>query len=173
MSDATNELVLNGKWHAVTITPSPKTPKIHTYDKFNPIWWFKNIDDPRPPAWYRPDDKLRVTKWYFRNPLHNFTCYVIGIGDKKFERIGHHPEQSANPQGGWNFAWVHRKLLWLPGLSFNRGKTDLYLGWRDSGHFELKFIRRQPGNDPSKTTRVADSHSTLPSASEALAASRP
>jgi hypothetical protein len=172
-SDATNELVLKGKWHAVTITPSPKQPKIHTYQKFNPVWWFKNIDDPQPPAWYRPDEKLRVTKWYFRNPMHNFTRYVIGVGDKQFDRIGHHPERIANPNGGWNFAWVHRKLLWLPGISFHGGKTDFYLGWQNGGNFGTKFNLRKAGEDQSKTGGVAANHSTLPSAKAAPAASRP
>jgi hypothetical protein len=172
-SDATNELVLKGKWHAVTITPSPEQPKIHTVQKLNPVWWFKNIDDPQPPAWYRPDDKLRVTKWYFRNPMHNFTRYVIGVGDKKFDRIGHYPERIANPNGGWNFAWVHRKLLWLPGVSFHGPRTDFYLGWQKSGNFGTKFNLRKAGEDQSKTTGVAANHSTLPSASAAPAASRP
>jgi hypothetical protein len=172
-SDATNELVLKGQWHAVTITPSPKLPKIHVYQKLNPVWWFKNIDDPQPPEWYRPDDKLRVTKWYFRNPMHNFTCYVVGLSDKKFERFGHYPERIANPHGGWNFGWVHRKLLWLPGISYRRGKTDFYLGWRNFGNFGMKFNLREPNEQPSKAAGVAANQSTLPSASAAPAASRP
>ena len=172
-SDATNELVLKGKWHAVTITPSPTLPKIHVYQKLNPVWWFKNIDDPQPPGWYRPDDKLRVTKWYLRNPLHNFSYYVIGIGDKKFDRIGHHPEQIANPHGGWNFAWVHRKLLWLPGFSYHGSKTDFYFGWRKSGNFGMKFNLRDPDEETANPARVTKTQSTLPSASAEPAASRP
>jgi len=32
------------------------------YNKFSPVWWFKNGDEPVPPAWYRPDDKHRQAK---------------------------------------------------------------------------------------------------------------
>src|SRR4051794_37678044 len=50
--------------------------------KWSPKFWFGNLDEPNPPADYRPNDKHRVRSWYFRNPTHNLTFYVIGITDK-------------------------------------------------------------------------------------------
>ncbi len=47
--------------------------------KFNPVWWFGNLDDPTPPDSYRPEDRHRKIKWRLRNPLHNFMFYVVGI----------------------------------------------------------------------------------------------
>ena len=72
--------------------------------KLNPLWWFKNDDDPHPPDWYLPNDselKRRIW-WMFRNPLHNFTFYVIGISDVEFIRKGMYPSDVFNPTGrGW------------------------------------------------------------------------
>jgi hypothetical protein len=71
-------------WHTVSIEPGPDHPTIRTRDKFNPLWWFKNADDPLTPESYRPKDKHRQLKWRLRNPLHNFTFYVVGVADKRF-----------------------------------------------------------------------------------------
>ena len=65
--------------HSVRVTPQPGLPKTHTDNKFNPVWGFGNIDNPVPPAGYKPDDKHRVLKWHCRNPFHNFDHYVIGV----------------------------------------------------------------------------------------------
>src|SRR3989442_191378 len=54
--------------------------------KWNPVFWFKNLDHPTPPDYYRPNDPHRIRKWHFRNPFNNFTYYVIGIADKTFRR---------------------------------------------------------------------------------------
>ena len=58
-------------WQTVIVTPKPGLPEIHFYDKVNPVWWFGNIDDPAPPAWYRPDSAQRDFLWHLRNPFHN------------------------------------------------------------------------------------------------------
>ena len=86
------------RWHTITVTPPASQPKIHFYNKLNPVWWFGNIDDPTPPAWYRPDDKHRVGKWRLRNPFHNFDHYVIGVADKKFVRSGRYPAEEFKPE---------------------------------------------------------------------------
>ena len=36
----------SARWHSVKVTPKPGLPKIHFYDKLNPVWWFGNIDEP-------------------------------------------------------------------------------------------------------------------------------
>ena len=47
-------------WHSIKIAPKSPLPKIHFYDKFNPVWWLENADEPVPPAWYLPGDQHRV-----------------------------------------------------------------------------------------------------------------
>src|SRR5882762_9122166 len=69
------------RWNSVSVVPGPNKPVIRKRDKANPLWWFRNADQPKPEASYRPDDKWRVLKWHIRNPLHNFTFYVIGVAD--------------------------------------------------------------------------------------------
>jgi hypothetical protein len=127
-----------GKWHGVTIAPPARLPRIHWYDKMNPVWWFKNVDEPKPPAWYKPHDHNRTLKWRFRNPFHNFNAYVIGVGDKTIVRSGRYPVRISNPRGGWNFAVTKYKWLRLPFISYQRGKFHFYFGWRDRGNFGAK-----------------------------------
>lgn len=129
----------DGRWHSVRIFPPPNLPEIHTWQKFNPVWWLENCDDPVPPAWYRPDDRQRAMKWRFRNPFHNFDFYVIGVADKKITRSGPYPEKISNPNGGWNFAVSRRKIVVLPFISYQRGRFEFYLGWRTRGNFGMKL----------------------------------
>ncbi|MEW6302072.1 MAG: hypothetical protein AB1705_01280 [Verrucomicrobiota bacterium] len=114
-------------------------PKIKTIQKWNPIWWFGNADEPEPPDWYRPEDPNRRRKWYWRNPLHNFTFYVIGIADKPFKRSGSHPEHVFNPKAGWTWAVCRYKWWRLPFLSYTRGHCSFYVGWRERGNFGFKL----------------------------------
>jgi hypothetical protein len=127
-------------WHTVSIEPAPDHPIIRTRDKFNPLWWFKNADDPLPPESYRPKDKHRQLKWRLRNPLHNFTFYVIGVADKKVARSGRHPEDNFSPNGGWNLAVTRHKWVYLPFISWCHGTNGFhyYSGWRSNGNFGLK-----------------------------------
>jgi hypothetical protein len=127
------------RWHTIEIKPRPSTPKIHFYNKLNPIWWLKNSDDPKPPAWYRPDDKHRGLKWSFRNPLHNFHFYVIGVADKKIHRSGRFPDKNSDPRGGWDFEAARYKFIWLPFVSYHRTDFDFYFGWRNRGNFGVKI----------------------------------
>jgi len=131
-------------WHTITVMPPPNQPEVHFYNKLNPIWWFGNVDDPKPPVWYRPNDKHRLAKWRWRNPLHNFDHYVIGIADKKFVRSGRYPERNSNPKGGWDFEVARRNLLWLPFASCQRGRFNFYWGWREHGSFGIKLNYSRP-----------------------------
>src|SRR3954464_6993345 len=69
---STNIVDLQGRWHSIRVSPRPDQPPIYTLNKFSPVWWFENIDDPNPPPWYRPNRKFRKFFWYCRNPFHNF-----------------------------------------------------------------------------------------------------
>ena len=133
--------------HSVRVTPRPGLPQIHTYNKLNPVWWFKNSDNPVPPACYKPEDKHRVLKWHCRNPFHNFDNYIIGVADKKFVRSGKYPERNSSPHGGWDFEVARRKLVLLPFISCQRGSFNFYFGWREHGSFGIKLnVSVPPGN---------------------------
>jgi len=147
------------RWHTITVRPPANQPKIHFYNKLNPVWWFKNSDEPVPPAWYKPGDKHRVTKWHFRNPLHNFDNYVIGVADKKFKRSGRYPDRNSNPKGGWDFEVARRKLAMLPFASYQRGGFNFYFGWRERGNFGIKLNfskppKKEPQNEGSQPPAV-------------------
>jgi hypothetical protein len=138
------------KWHSIVMTPRTNLPAIHFYDKLNPIWWFGNVDEPRAPAWYRPDARTRNFTWHLRNPFSNFSNYVIGIADKKSVRSGRYPEKISNPHGGWNFAVSRRHIVYLPFIDYKHGRFEFYSGWRERGNFGLKLNFRQklPGRHP-------------------------
>jgi hypothetical protein len=125
-------------------------PKItvRTIKKWNPVWWFGNADDPEPPEWYKPDDPSRGRKWLMRNPLHNFTFYVIGVADKPFDRVGRHPEDVFNSEGGWNFATARYRHWRFPFISYTHGRFATYWGWRERGNFGVKFTFRRPVAKP-------------------------
>ena len=135
----TNSVTNSVSWRTIKKMPPANLPKIHFYDKLNPVWWLKNVDDPTPPDWYRPNDKHRKLKWSFRNPTHNFNFYIIGVADKKFHRSGRFPEQNSDPRGGWDFEFSRYKIFWFPFVSYHRQKFDFYFGWRERGNFGIKF----------------------------------
>jgi hypothetical protein len=120
----------------ITVT---NTITIKRGEKWKPEFWFGNQDEPLPPADYRPDDKHRVSKWYYRNPTHNLNFYVIGLSDKTFRRAGRYPAEVFNPKGGWN--WTVCKYKWwrLPFISFQKKSFCFYLGWRERGNFGAKL----------------------------------
>ncbi|HSH94960.1 MAG TPA: hypothetical protein VK968_12495 [Roseimicrobium sp.] len=123
----------------VLVQPRPDGPHPSFWQQWNPVWWFGNDDDPEPPEWYRPEDPRRRGKWYWRNPLHNFMFYVIGISDKEFTRSGRYPSAVFAPDGGWNFATSRRRWCILPFASYQRGEFKFYLGWRERGNFGGKL----------------------------------
>lgn len=107
--------------------------------KCNP---FGNFDDPYPPADKWPDKpkRVRYLLWYFwRNPMHNFTFYWMGIADKSFASMGKYPYDVFSPIGGWNWAIRKHKWLRLPFISY-LGWCKFYIGWRERGNWGLKFV---------------------------------
>lgn len=127
----TNEI----RCHTIIVPPRASVPKIHFYQKLNPVWWLQNTDDTLPPDWYRPTDKHRVTMWYFRNPFHNFNFYVVGVADKTFTRSGRFPELNTSPQRGWDLEIIRRRVLFLPTISYQHPWCTFYFGWRKNGAF--------------------------------------
>ena len=116
--------------------PNHRPPALQ---KWNPVFWAGNMDEPVPPDWYRPEDPRRVGRWHRRNSFHNLTFYVIGVADKEFERTGRYPDAVFNPHGGWNWAVCRHRCVRLPFLSFQRGAFKFYFGWRERGNFGIKL----------------------------------
>lgn len=159
--EAAGAPVSSGK---VTTTNTPSAGR--QFQKWNPIWWFGNVDDPVPPDWYRPGSPNRRWLWQLRNPLHNFTFYVIGIADKPFTRTGRFPNAVFAPEGGWNWAVARHQCVRLPFLSYHGERWRFYLGWRERGNFggkvnfgRLKTTDYRPETsdlDPARTKEWRD-----------------
>jgi len=116
-----------------------KTRPFGISKKLNPIWWFKNADDPLPPESYRKGSRARKFYWSLRNPFHNFTFYVIGVADRPIWRAGPFPTQTMNPHGGWNWAVSRYGCVGLPFIGYRRGRFEGYFGWRTGGNFGMKL----------------------------------
>lgn len=141
--------------HSQTIARPAKilTPTIRTAQKWNPLWSFANADDPSPPEWFRPGSPNRRMLWQMRNPLHNFTHYVIGVTDKDTTRTGKYPAHVFAPDGGWNWAVTRSRWVPLPFISFEGKRSRFYLGWRESGNFGGKLNFNHRSKPPSPTAK--------------------
>jgi hypothetical protein len=137
-------------WHSITVVPRTNAPVVHTWNKFNPIWWVGNANEPDAPDWYRPNSACREVWWWLRNPFSNFSSYVIGVADKETVRYGRYPDQTGNPNGGWNFAVTRRRIVYLPFIDYKRGRFEFYFGWRKTGNFGIKLNFRQRLHEPAK-----------------------
>jgi len=122
--------------------------------KYNPAWWFLNDDEPDcPPDLYVGQPQWwRQLRWLARNPLHNFTFYVVGIADRPHIVIGEYPGDVFNPNGGWKRHRVYpiRKDKEHPAIArwgrpfiSHVGSWMFYAGWRERGNFGLKLRRSQ------------------------------
>ena len=79
--------------------------------------------------------------WFFRNPFHNFTFYVIGVADKprtfEYDKVW-------GKSDGFNLTFVEPlaglfKGLRLPMLSYVGKKRGWYVGWRPYGSFGISL----------------------------------
>lgn len=115
--------------------------------KINPLWWFGNDDEPTPPEWYMPGSQqwLRVLAWYARNPLENFSNYVIGVSDRNLSVVGMAPIMVVAwndlPGGRRGFKWsvIHLGWLRLPFISYVGKYIMWYAGWEYGGFFGFKW----------------------------------
>jgi hypothetical protein len=140
-----------------TVTRPAKvlSPPIRTAQKWNPLWSLGNADDPEPPTWYRPASPNRRWLWQTRNPMHNFTHYVIGVTDKDTTRTGKYPSEVFAPDGGWNWAYTKRGCLRLPFVSYAGKRSRFYLGWRESGNFGGKLNFKRTDEKPAQPAQAA------------------
>jgi hypothetical protein len=129
---------------------SGRVEKPPLYLKVNPLWW---IATSKPPADYESHWPLRRIDWFFRNPLHNFSFYVIGISDHvdspAFHRYGKYPNANFSPRPGWNICVIHYHWLRLPYVAYWNPHVSFYAGWRLAGEFGLKLnIFKHPVESP-------------------------
>ena len=137
------------------------TPPIRAVQKWNPLWSLKNADDPIPPGWYRPQHPDRAMAWQLRNPLHNFTHYVVGVTDMDTVRTGRYPTHVFAPDGGWNWAFTRYGCCILPFLSFAGERWFIYAGWRETGNLGGK-INRKARTVPPKVVPILGTAPSLP-----------
>ncbi len=120
--------------------------------KLNPLWWFGNEDEQQlaDAPWYMPawPQWQRWMFWYyFRNPLQNFRCYVIGVADCNYTVTGKAPalcvlrSDLQPPQTGWQWSIIKIGLLRLPFVSYS-GRVTFYIGWQPSGIAGVKLVFR-------------------------------
>lgn len=107
---------------------------------------FGNEDDPNPPGDYLPGESVtwRRVCWWFRNPLHNLTFYVLGCADKPTAVIGRLPFSVFAPDGGWNWAFTFSGWFPRPFVSHRGERFQWYVGWRPPhGAIGIKFQKVQ------------------------------
>ncbi len=118
------------------------------WKKLNP-WWalFGNDDDgywgDDPWRQGRPKTFWLAVQWWFRNPAHNLTWYVIGFADRRRLVSGRWVPRIHKPGGG--FLWCYSRVwlggrwrLFLPFVSYLSPHCRVYLGWRTGGAFGIK-----------------------------------
>lgn len=129
-----------------TATVSGRTPETWAH-KLNPIWWFKNDEEPEAPDWYKPTSSylVRTVSWYARNPLQNFSKYVIGVSDRNYAVRGLAPLTATTwddlDGGRRGFKWSIIRLGWLrlPFVSYTGKHVLWYAGWQWWGFAGLKW----------------------------------
>ncbi len=106
-----------------------------------------------------PNNGWKATSWWFRNPLHNFTFYVIGSAGKDNPEITLFRASKKGvaalceaPRGSIVFADKATSLFiglhgLKPFISLRLGSEntswDMYVGWRERGNFGLKCCLRR------------------------------
>lgn len=119
--------------------------KYSFWTKLNPIWWFQNDLEPTPPDWYKPESKqwIRQIAWLIRNPLSNFTAYVLGVKDRDYVIVGTYPVDSGTLAdiGKLGWKWSVIKLGWmrLPFIGYSGKRILFYVGWAWEGNIGAKF----------------------------------
>ena len=140
-------VVLGGVMDSYTFTGRVAYP---WYKKINPIWWFGNAAEQTvdQAPWFQPGwpHWQRWLIWnYFRNPLQNFRCFVIGVADRNYRVTGKAPVLTVQrndlqpPQTWIQYSFI-RLAIPLPFFSYC-GAFTFYIGWQPSGIFGLKLTR--------------------------------
>lgn len=121
--------------------------------QWSPIWWIGVADNPVPPDSYNPGHANRQRDWMWRNWLHNFRRYVVGVAHlDRFIFGGIVSTGNAFMQpAGFLFGVTivpSRGMIVLPYVSYrlrtNTRVYDLAIGWSRFGMFMLKARKMHP-----------------------------
>jgi hypothetical protein len=140
--------------------------QIYWYDLGHWMSWaaFGNDDDGifgegRNPPFHKeePRDLITATRWFFRNPFHNFCFYVIGAAPKpqdefvilslsrnKCALFTYHPKGKIPPLPERSYFHFSAHSF-KPFLGFRIQWTKKvhatgYIGWREKGNFGIKLL---------------------------------
>ena len=108
---------------------------------------FTNSDEPIPPDRYWPDTPLWLRKilWWFRNPAHDFTTYVMGLKNRPNRKVyGEYPGD-VSPEKGWNrcFHTLNDGFMIFPFVAYTSKNWKFYIGWRPpNGGFGIKIQKK-------------------------------
>lgn len=122
------------------------------WKKINPIWWFMNDDNQtvEQADWYHPEwpHWRRWLVWnIFRNPMQNFSSFVIGVQDKNYTVTGKAPVLTTQrndlnpPEYGYQWCYSHGGELWIPRpfISYSGKHVVWYIGWQPNGFARIKI----------------------------------
>ena len=129
--------------------PSLEGSHVFRVPKLNPNWWRKNSDEPLP-WWWKPEASLSERKrtWFFRNPMHNFNNYVIGVSDRHLHVRGLNAHSIWNDEGPFNLTLTQSgPLIHLPMISRRGPWLEWYVGWRPTGSFGAALRKAQHDSD--------------------------
>ncbi|NEW96662.1 hypothetical protein [Rhodopseudomonas sp. BR0G17] len=146
--------------HNPTVTPLPATAgrqaqrlsgrrRYPLTAKINPMWWFQNDLEPQPPEWFKPGAAAwwRALAWAIRNPLSNFTAYVVGVKDRDYEIAGTDPLDAGTladvGRTGWKWSVIRLGPLRLPFVGYAGPRVLFYAGWAWEGNLGAKFNLRR------------------------------
>lgn len=123
--------------------------KVSIWKKINPWWWLQNDLEPTAPSWYHPEWPIWLRDFAFnvvRNPLSNFTAYVLGVKDRDYVIRGTYPVDCGTladiGQTGWKWSLIELKYVKLPFISYAGKYILFYLGWAWEGNIGAKFVIR-------------------------------
>lgn len=155
--------------------------QIKSGDIFHLAMWsfFGNDDDgifgEQPSSNYKTELKpgvKRALSWGLRNPLHNFTFYVIGSADKPPGKkhvllaLGRNKPRLFNQPDTEQYVFYEKDLSLLlvshggrPFFSFSLPFLQGYIGWRERGNFGLSLKPKPP---PPKSKKVVANASPSP-----------
>lgn len=122
-------------------------------------WWnfMGNWNEPMPFPEHRrkqaEESWLPPIIWWqiFRNPLHNFCHYWIGITPLGPRYCWILPEaagwvRTTNPQKGpWQYSYWSKPNSWfkLPFLNFDNDNWQFYIGWLSRGNFGMALRKKE------------------------------
>ena len=118
--------------------------------KINPWWWLQNDHEPLAPDWYHPEwPEWRRNFWFnvIRNPLSNFSAYVIGVKDRDYVIRGTWPVDAGTLADvgltGWKWSLIELGWLRLPFVGYASKRILFYTGWAWEGNLGAKFVVRK------------------------------